>query len=135
MGRWVFRWLSQFATGQHIPDINSGLRVFRRQEILPFFPVISSGFSFTTTCTLVYLLNDSFVHYVPIRISSADGKVERAGTSGMDCARCKLSWKQYFAVIRSDFPVAGISDHGGWDWTRSFADCSHKAGLLDRVEF
>lgn len=66
IGRVVFRWLSEFAAGQRIPDINSGLRVFRRHEMLPFFPVISSGFSFTTTCTLVYLLNDYFVHYVPI---------------------------------------------------------------------
>lgn len=74
IGRWVFRWLSEFAAGQRIPDINSGLRVFRRQEILPFFPVISSGFSFTTTCTLVYLLNDSFVHYVPIDYHQRKGK-------------------------------------------------------------
>jgi glycosyltransferase involved in cell wall biosynthesis len=74
IGRWVFRWLSQFAAGQRIPDINSGLRVFRRREILPFFPVISSGFSFTTTCTLVYLLNDSFVHFVPIDYHRRTGK-------------------------------------------------------------
>ncbi len=74
-GRAVFRWLSEFAAGQRIPDINSGLRAFRRKEILPFFSVISSGFSFTTTCTLVYLLNDYFVHYVPIEYH------RRAGTS------------------------------------------------------
>lgn len=74
VGRWVFRWLSEFAAGQQIPDINSGLRIFRRQEILPFFPVISSGFSFTTTTTLVYLLNDSFVHYLPIDYHQRAGK-------------------------------------------------------------
>jgi polyisoprenyl-phosphate glycosyltransferase len=73
-GRFVFRWLSEFATGQNIPDINSGLRVFRRQEILPFFSVISSGFSFTTTCTLVYLLNDYFVNYTPIDYHRRKGK-------------------------------------------------------------
>jgi glycosyltransferase involved in cell wall biosynthesis len=73
-GRFVFRWLSEFAAGQKIPDINSGLRVFRRQEILPFFSVISSGFSFTTTSTLVYLLNDYFVHYTPIEYHRRNGK-------------------------------------------------------------
>lgn len=73
-GRFVFRWLSEFAAGQRIPDINSGLRVFRRQEILPFFSVISSGFSFTTTCTLVYLLNDYFVNYTPIEYHRRTGK-------------------------------------------------------------
>lgn len=65
-GRILFRWLSEYATGQRIPDINSGLRVFRRSQIVPFFPLINSGFSFTTTCTLSYLLNDLLVAYVPI---------------------------------------------------------------------
>jgi glycosyltransferase involved in cell wall biosynthesis len=74
LGRIVFRWLSEFATGTRIPDINSGLRVFRRQDIVPFFPIISAGFSFTTTCTLVYLLNDLFVKYVPIEYHRRHGR-------------------------------------------------------------
>ena len=48
-GRFVFRHLCEFAVGQSIPDINSGMRVFRKSEIVPFFPTISGGFSFTTT--------------------------------------------------------------------------------------
>ena len=74
IGRLVFQHLSQFAAGQHIPDINSGLRVFRRSDILNFFPVISAGFSFTTTVTLAYLLNDLFVHYLPIEYHERSGK-------------------------------------------------------------
>lgn len=74
LGRVAFRWLSEFAAGQRIPDINSGLRVFRREDIVPFFPVISAGFSFTTTCTLVYLLNGLFVKYVPIEYHKRHGK-------------------------------------------------------------
>jgi polyisoprenyl-phosphate glycosyltransferase len=66
MGRHVFRWLAEYATGHKIADINSGLRVLRRSEILPFFPSISTGFSFTTTTTLVYLLNEMLVKHVPI---------------------------------------------------------------------
>lgn len=66
VGRFVFRHLSEFAAGQGIPDINSGLRVFRRSHILPYYPIISAGFSFTTTSTLAYLLNDLLVDYLPI---------------------------------------------------------------------
>jgi glycosyltransferase involved in cell wall biosynthesis len=73
VGRIVFRLLSEFATGQKIPDINSGLRVFRRSQILQFFPLISSGFSFTTTSTLVYLLNGMFVRYMPIEYFEREG--------------------------------------------------------------
>lgn len=66
IGRFVFRNLSEFAAGQSIPDINSGLRIFRRSQIIPFFPVISAGFSFTTTSTLAFLLNDLLIDYLPI---------------------------------------------------------------------
>jgi len=66
IGRYFFRLLSEFAAGQRIADINSGMRVFRRRDVLPFFPLICSGFSFTTTTTLIYLLNDLCVHHVPI---------------------------------------------------------------------
>ncbi|MFV0445777.1 MAG: glycosyltransferase family 2 protein [Planctomycetaceae bacterium] len=74
LGRIVFRWLSEFAAGQRIPDINSGLRVFRRSDIVPYFPVISAGFSFTTTCTLVYLLNGLFVEYRPVEYHQRHGQ-------------------------------------------------------------
>ena len=73
IGRYFFRLLSEFAAGQKIPDINSGMRVFRRRDMLPFFPLICSGFSFTTTTTLVYLLNDLCVHHVPIDYQCRQG--------------------------------------------------------------
>lgn len=74
IGRILFRSLAEFAAGRRIPDINSGARVFRRSEILPFFPSISTGFSFTTTATLVYLLNGMFVGYVPIDYHPRTGR-------------------------------------------------------------
>lgn len=74
VGRIVFRQLSEFAAGQSIPDINSGLRVFRRSQIVPFFPIISAGFSFTTTSTLAYLLNDLLIDYIPIDYHKRSGE-------------------------------------------------------------
>ncbi|MEZ6060481.1 MAG: glycosyltransferase family 2 protein [Planctomycetaceae bacterium] len=73
-GRNVFRWLSEFSAGQNIPDINSGLRVFRRSQIVRFFPIISAGFSFTTTSTLAYLHNDLSVHYIAIKYGQREGR-------------------------------------------------------------
>ncbi|MFY8199109.1 MAG: glycosyltransferase family 2 protein [Pirellula staleyi] len=73
-GRIVFRLLSEFTAGQRIPDINSGMRVFRRNQIIPFFPIISAGFSFTTTSTLAYLLNDLSIKYIPIAYNARTGR-------------------------------------------------------------
>jgi hypothetical protein len=66
LARKCFKVLGEFATGRTIDDINSGFRAFRRRDILQYFPQISSGFSFTTTSTLAYLLDGRLVHYMPI---------------------------------------------------------------------
>jgi glycosyltransferase involved in cell wall biosynthesis len=64
--RRVFLWLSEYATGRKIDDINSGLRVFRKEIVTRYIGTISNGFSFTTTITLAAMLNGYFVKYIPI---------------------------------------------------------------------
>jgi glycosyltransferase involved in cell wall biosynthesis len=64
--RILLRWLVEFTAGRKIPDVNSGLRVFSRKEIIPYFDHLSNAFSFTTTVTLAYMLTHKFVEYVAI---------------------------------------------------------------------
>jgi len=64
--RKIFLWLSEYATGRQIDDINSGLRVFKKEIALRYQHTISNGFSFTTTITLAAMLNGYFVKYIPI---------------------------------------------------------------------
>ncbi len=66
LGRHLFRFLSEFATGRKIPDINSGLRAFRKDTVVRFFDIASDRFSFTTTITLAFMLTGYFVKYVPV---------------------------------------------------------------------
>jgi polyisoprenyl-phosphate glycosyltransferase len=72
--RRVFLWLSEYATGRKIDDINSGLRVFRKEIVVRYMGTISNGFSFTTTITLAAMLNGYFVKYVPIPYFKRLGK-------------------------------------------------------------
>lgn len=73
VARIFFRLLSEFATGRRIPDINSGFRVFRKDLAVRFFHTLSSGFSFTTTITLAFMLNAYSVYYVPIEYHKRKG--------------------------------------------------------------
>ncbi|MSU74473.1 glycosyltransferase family 2 protein [Candidatus Kaiserbacteria bacterium] len=75
VGRFFFKLLSEFATGRRIPDINSGCRVFRKHIAVRFFHTLSTGFSFTTTITLAFMLNAYSVQYIPIEYH------KRVGTS------------------------------------------------------
>lgn len=59
-------WLASYLTETQIPDLNSGLRLFRRGLALEFLHILPSGFSFTTTITMAALNNGYVVDYVPV---------------------------------------------------------------------
>lgn len=72
--RWILRTLASYLSETHIPDINSGLRVFRRDQAMQYFPILPSGFSFTTSITLALLCNDGRVAYLPIDYARRTGQ-------------------------------------------------------------
>ena len=72
--RGVFRFLVEFTCGRSIPDINSGFRIFSRRKALAYLPSYATGFSFTTTITLLFMLNNHFVGYLPITYKKRYGK-------------------------------------------------------------
>lgn len=71
--RRLFLWLCNYATGQRIEDINSGLRVFRKEIAARYEHTICDGFSFTTTITLAAMQNGYFVKYIPIEYFKRKG--------------------------------------------------------------
>lgn len=60
------RWLAGLITGTHIPDLNSGMRAFRRSDAMRFFNILPEGHSWVSTITLAYLTNGYDVEFVPI---------------------------------------------------------------------
>lgn len=58
------RWLASYLAEQHIPDINSGLRLMRKTLVEQYEYLLPPGFSFTTTITLASICNDHSVEYV-----------------------------------------------------------------------
>lgn len=66
--------LASFLAERKLNDINSGLRVFRTSELLPFLPLLPQNFSFTTTITLCMSCNGKRLLYVPIDYGKRVGK-------------------------------------------------------------
>jgi len=64
--KWVIRKVASFLSGTAIPDLNSGLRAFRRDVSLPYLRLLPPGFSCVTTITLAFLSNQHAVDYLPI---------------------------------------------------------------------
>ena len=66
-------WVS-FLCGSDVPDMNSGLRVFKRRLALDFLNLLPDGFSFTTTITICLFRNKYAVEYIPISYCKRIGK-------------------------------------------------------------
>ncbi len=73
--KWAIRRLAEYLTDSKIPDLNSGLRAFRKETSRPYLGLLPPGFSCVTTLTLSFLANGHIVDYIPIRYA------ERAGRS------------------------------------------------------
>jgi glycosyltransferase involved in cell wall biosynthesis len=64
--KWAIRRLASYLTNTDIPDLNSGLRAFKRSVAEPYLRLLPPGFSCVTTITLAFLSNGHAVKYVPI---------------------------------------------------------------------
>jgi len=72
--KFIIRKLAEYITGQKIPDLNSGLRAFKRDKAIEFFNVLPDGHSWVSTITLCFMNANYDVLYVPIDYYERKGK-------------------------------------------------------------
>ena len=105
--KWCLTTLAQFLARVEIPDLNSGLRCFRKSTVAEYLHLLPNGFSFTTTITLAYLSDSRLVRYLPVDYQ------KRTGTSKIRPLRDSYSFLllilrtiMYFDPIRIFMPPA-----------------------------
>ena len=105
--KWLIRKLAERLTNTQIPDLNSGLRAFRREVALPYLRLLPPGFSCVTTITVAFLANQHEVRYVPIEYA------KRSGTSKFKFVKDAyryilqvLRMVMYFNPLKVLMPVA-----------------------------
>ena len=107
--KWVISRLAELAAGQRIPDLNSGLRVFRRETVLRFFSLLPSGFSFTTTITLAMLTNGYTVEYLRIDYHERKGRSKiKPFQDTINFVLLILKIALYFAPLKIFLPLSGL---------------------------
>ncbi|MBN2406603.1 MAG: glycosyltransferase family 2 protein [Elusimicrobia bacterium] len=72
--KWFLKKLAEYISGEKIPDLNSGMRIFDKKISAKYMGILPNGFSFTSTITLIMLCNDYKVKYVPIEYRKRVGK-------------------------------------------------------------
>jgi glycosyltransferase involved in cell wall biosynthesis len=107
--KWFLGKLANYVAGEHIPDLNSGLRVFRRDIALRFGSILPDTFSFTTTITLAMLTNRYLVDYVPINYYARVGKSKiRPVQDTLNFLQLVWRIALYFAPLKLFLPLSAL---------------------------
>lgn len=107
--KWAIRTLANIMSHSHIPDLNSGLRAFRKEIALRFFPVLPDGFSLTSTITLAMLDNGYLVKYVPINYHKRVGRSKiNPILDTLNFALLIIRTTTYYAPLRVFFPLSVV---------------------------
>ena len=128
--RLIFKWMVEFTVGRRVLDINSGLRIFSKEEVKPYFPRLSNKFSFTTSQTLAYMLHMKYVKYVPIdygkRIGVTKVRLFRDSLGAMQMICSAIMYfnplKIFIVLCAATAMVGAAVILGGfvWEWNDAF---------------
>lgn len=91
-GKAILQRVANFLVEDHIPDLNSGMRLVQRDFVLRNMHLFPDGFSFSTTSTIAAFKGGYDVHYVPIIVN------KRIGTSTVNPIRD--GWTTLMLIIR-----------------------------------
>jgi glycosyltransferase involved in cell wall biosynthesis len=112
--KWFIRRLACYLTGYKIPDLNTGMKAFKRDVMLPWLWVVPDGFSCVTTMTLAFLCNGHAVKYVPTPYRP------RIGRSKFHPIKDTLSYLStvlrmvlYFRPLKVFLPLSGVVTAAG----------------------
>jgi glycosyltransferase involved in cell wall biosynthesis len=107
--KWFLSKLANYLSETKIPDLNSGMRIFRRKDIEKFFNILPNKFSFTTTMTLACHTTGLLVKYVPINYYKRAGKSKiKPFKDGFNFIMLIFRTITYFNPLKFAFFVAAI---------------------------
>lgn len=105
--KWFLARLAEYLAETKIPDLNSGLRVFRKDLALSYFNILPSRFSFTITITIAFLSDHYLVKFVPIAYHGREGKSKiRPMQDTLNFVQLMLRTVMYFNPLKVLLPVS-----------------------------
>lgn len=107
--KWFLNKYANYLVQERIPDLNSGLRVFKKDIFEKFRGLIPNGYSFTTTITLAFLSSNYRVKYLPIDYYKRGGKSKiRPIRDTINFFTLITRTSLYFNPLRIFMPLASL---------------------------
>jgi len=73
-GKWLLRFFANMLADVKIPDLNSGMRLFKKSIFYKYEPLYPNGFSISTSMTLAFIGDGYPVKFVPIKALKRVGR-------------------------------------------------------------
>lgn len=115
-GKWVLGRMADYLTGCRIRDLNSGLRIMRRDVVLKYLHLCPSGFSFSTTMTMALLSRGYDIAYVPIDVNWRVGRSAVKVITGLETIILILRIAALFGPLRIFVPASAVIGLAGLAW-------------------
>jgi hypothetical protein len=106
--RWFLRALAEHLTNAEIPDLDSGLRAFRKSVAQPYLRLLPPGSSSGSTITLAFLSNEHGVRYVPVDCAQGAGTPKFHPSGAYQYLLQVLRMAMYFSPLKVLMPPALI---------------------------
>jgi glycosyltransferase involved in cell wall biosynthesis len=123
----ALNWLANYLTKARIPDLNSGLRAFRRDVVMQYFPILPDQFSWTTTITLAMHCDKYAVSYLPIDYLERRGRSKIVPWDAGSFLVMILRTTMLFRPIRIFLPVVFLCLLYGF--TKMAIDLTHQPNI------
>ena len=107
-GKKVISWAANSLSRTYIPDLNSGLRIFKKDIALKYIHLLPNGFSLSTTMTIAFLRDGYNIEYVPITVKKRSGKSTVNLFDGLRALLLVIRLITLFSPLRIFLPMSLI---------------------------
>ena len=125
--KWLLNRLANYLTNSRIPDLNSGLRVFRRDIVMQYFPILPDQFSWTTTITLAMHCDKYAVAYTPIDYRVRKGRSKIVPWDAGSFLILILRTSMLFRPLRIFLPI--VIAFAGYGIVKLAIDLTHQPNV------
>ncbi|MBU4360686.1 glycosyltransferase family 2 protein [Patescibacteria group bacterium] len=101
--------LNKFASylaGKKIPDLNSGLRIFKKEIILKYWELFPNKFSFTSTLTMVAMTHGYETKFIKIDYYKRQGKSTLKPSDFLSFIKLVIKLSLFFKPIKIFTPIS-----------------------------
>ncbi len=107
LGNAVLNWLAGYLTGRAIPDLTSGFRAARREQLREFLHLLPNGFSTPATTTLAFIKAGYNVAFEPVEALQRRGHSKiRLARDGAKFFLIVLKVVTIFSPLRVFLPIS-----------------------------